>query len=100
LVSETELPTDGATVQQWFRCQFDIPAHLQNTEYRHDVLKDGQLIQSETYRNSPDLTWYLVSEVIELVASAGFTNVRADKDFTSEPAVDEDHSFIIVAQRG
>lgn len=99
LVSEAERPADGAMVQQWFRCRFDIPARLQNTEYRYNVLKDDQLIQSETYRNTPDLTWYLVSEAKELVASAGFKNVRADRDFTSEPAVDEDHSFIIVAQR-
>ena len=99
MVSEAERPTDGATVQQWFRCQLDIPSRLQNTEYRYDVLKDGAVIQSETYHNSPDLTWYLVGEAKELVAKAGFIDVRADKDFTSEPAVDEDHSFIIVVQR-
>jgi len=64
------------------------------------VLKHGQIVQSETYRNSPDLTWYLVSEAKELVSSAGFANVRADRDFTSETATDKDHSFIIVAQRG
>ena len=100
LVAEAERPVDGATVTQWFRCQFDIPARLQNTEYRYDILENGQQIQSESYRNSPDLTWYIVGEAKDLVASEGFTNVRADKDFTSEPAVDEDHSFIIVAQKG
>lgn len=99
LVSEAERPVDGASVQQWFRCQFDLPVRLQSTEYRYDVLKDGQLVQSETYRNSPDLTWYLVSEAEELVSSAGFANVRADRDFTSETATDTDHSYIIVAQR-
>ncbi len=59
---EAVRPSDGATVRRWFRCTYDVPHRLQSTEYRYEVIKDGEIIQSETYITSPDLTWYPLSE--------------------------------------
>jgi ubiquinone/menaquinone biosynthesis C-methylase UbiE len=98
LIAEAERPGDGAQVQQWFRCWYDTANRLQSTEYRYDVLMEGKIVQTETFTNEPDLTWYPVREALDLVASAGFIDVRAHNDFTFDPAPEEAISFIVLGR--
>jgi hypothetical protein len=52
-----------------------------------------------TYATSPDLTWYPLSEALDLLKAAGFVDVHAHSDFTFEPATDADTSYIVLGNR-
>ena len=97
--SEAVRPSDGATVRRWFRCTYDVPQRLQSTEYRYEIVKAGEIIQSETYATSPDLTWYPLSEALDLLKAAGFVDVHAHSNFTFDPATDADTSYIVLGKR-
>lgn len=99
LIAEAERPEDGAAVKQYFRCWYEPEKRLQHTEYRYDVEVDGRVVASETHTNSPDLTWYLVSEAVALLEGAGFVEVEAQSDFTTEPATDADTSYTVLGVR-
>ena len=99
LIAEAERPEDGAQVQQWFRCWYEPAKRLQSTEYRYDVPMEGKLVQSETFTNDPDLTWYPVREALDLVASAGFTEVHAHDNFTFHPAPADATSFTVLGKK-
>ena len=92
-------PSDGASVRRWFRCTYDVPHRLQSTEYRYEIVKDGMIIQSETYATSPDLTWYPLNEALDLLKAAGFVEVRTHSDFTFDPATDADTSYSVLGKR-
>jgi hypothetical protein len=99
LIAEAERPGDGAQVQQWFRCWYEPAKRLQSTEYRYDVLMEGKIIQTETFTNDPDLTWYPVREALDLVASAGFSEVHAQDNFTFHPAPADATSYTILGKK-
>ena len=97
--AEAIRPSDGAIVRKWFRCSFDPENRLQHTEDRYEVIKDGQLIESETYVSSPYLTWYSLDKALNLLEISGYSNVRAHSDFTFAHATDQDTSFIVLGNR-
>ncbi len=99
LVAEAVRPSDGATVKHWFRCTFDVPNRLQHTEDRYEVVRDGEIIETESYVSSPCLTWYTVSEALDLLREAGFGDVEAHADFRFEPASDADTRYIVLGSR-
>ena len=45
LVEHAVRPGDGAEVQHWFRCTYDVPRQLQHTEDRYDVVLDGTVLE-------------------------------------------------------
>jgi ubiquinone/menaquinone biosynthesis C-methylase UbiE len=92
-------PADGATIRRWFRCSYDLPNRLQNTEDRYEIIKDGQIIVSQSFAGQPYLTWYTVGEAIDLLAEAGFVDVGAHADFRFEPAAEEETSYIVLGKR-
>lgn len=97
--SEAVRPSDGALVRKWFRCSFDAENSIQHTEDRYEIIKDGEIIHSETYISSPYVTWYKCSKAMEYLGQAGFSNVHAHSDFKLEPATDEDTSHIVLGKR-
>ena len=97
--SEAVRPSDGALIRKWFRCRFDVENSIQHTEDRYEIIKEGQIIQSETYVSSPYLTWYKCSKAMEYLKQVGFSNVHAHSDFKPEPATDEDTSYIVLGKR-
>ncbi len=90
---------DGSIVRRWFRCTYDVPRRLQNTDYRYEIINDGQTVASERYTMDADLTWYPLGDALDLLSEAGFVNVHAQSDFTEEPATDEDTSFIVLGTK-
>jgi hypothetical protein len=86
-------------VRRWFRCWYEPEKRLQHTEDRYEVLKDGQVIESESYLASPFLTWYSLDESLALLEEAGFVDVRAHSDFKFEAATEEDTSFIVLGKK-
>ena len=99
LEAEATRPSDGALVRRWFRCWYEPEKRLQHTEDRYEVLKDGQVIESESYLASPFLTWYSLDEALALMEEAGFVDARAHSDFKFEAATEEDTSFIVLAKK-
>lgn len=99
LDAEAVRPADGATVRRWFRCTYDLSQRWQHTEERYEIVRDGEIIQSETYVSSPCLTWYTVSEALALLRTAGFVDVQAHADFRFEPASDGDTSYVVLGKR-
>jgi ubiquinone/menaquinone biosynthesis C-methylase UbiE len=96
LEAEATRPEDGVLIRRWFRCQYEPEQRLQHTEDRYELVRDGRVIQSETYRASPFLTWYTLEEALEQLHSAGFINVRAHSDFKVEPASANDENFVVL----
>jgi hypothetical protein len=97
--AEVTRPSDGALVRRWFRCRYDVENRLQHTEDRYEIIKDDQIIHSESYVSSPFLTWYKCSEALEYLRQAGFADVHAHSDFKFEPATDEDTNYIVLGKR-
>ena len=97
--SEVIRPSDGALVRRWFRCNYDLGNRLQHTEDRYEILKDNQIVHSESYVSSPFLTWYKCSEALEYLRQAGFLDVHAHSNFKFEPASDEDPNYTVLGRR-
>jgi ubiquinone/menaquinone biosynthesis C-methylase UbiE len=97
--SEVTRPSDGALVRRWFRCHYDVKNRLQHVEDRYEIIKDDQIVHSESYVSSPFLTWYKCSEALEYLRQAGFSDVHAHSDFKFEPATDEDTNYIVLGKR-
>lgn len=97
--SEATRPSDGALVRRWFRCNYDVENRIQHTEDRYEIIKDGQIIHSESYISSPSLTWYKPSEAEAYLKQAGFSEVHTHSDFRFSPATDEDTSYIVLGKR-
>lgn len=98
-IAEATRPEDGALVQRWFRCWYEPEKRLQHTEDRYEVVKDGEIIESETSLSSPFLTWYSLDEALGLLEEAGFEDVRAHSDFKFEAATEEDTSYIVLGNK-
>lgn len=92
-------PADGVTIRRWFRCSYDLPNRLQNTEDRYEIIRDGQIIDSQSFTGQPYLTWYTVGEAIDLLVEAGYLDVGAHADFRFEPAAEEESSYIVFGKR-
>jgi len=99
LDQEAIRPSDGATVRRWFRCSYDVPKRLQSTEDRYEIVKDGQIMASESFVGDPYLTWYTVDEAIALLQEASFVDVIAHADFKFEPAAVDETSYIVLGKR-
>ena len=97
--SEALRPSDGALVRRWFRCSYDVEHRIQHTEDRYEIIKDDNIIHSETYVSSPFLTWYKCSEAVEYLKQAGFSDVYAHSNFKFEPATDDDSSYIVLGKK-
>ena len=50
---------------------------------------EGNLVQTETVTDDPDLTWLPVREALELVTATGFTILHAHDNFTFKPAPED-----------
>lgn len=99
LEAEAEHPENGSVIRRWFRCRYEPDRRLQHTEDRYELVRDGQVVHSETYVASPFLTWRPLGEALAMLCENGFVDVRADSDFKFAPATDRDSSFIVLGNR-
>lgn len=99
LEAEAIRPEDGLVIRRWFRCQYEADRRLQHTEDRYELVRDGQVIESESYVASPFLTWHTLDESLAMLREHGFVDVRADSDFKFEPATNADTSFIVIGKK-
>lgn len=97
-IAERERP-DGALVRRWARARYDVEQRLEHTEDRYEVIVDGEVVETERHRRSPAGRWYTQEQSLALYREAGFTNVRAYSQFTTEPVSADDRIWTVVGQR-
>jgi ubiquinone/menaquinone biosynthesis C-methylase UbiE len=85
LVAEQVRPEDGLLIRRWARATYDLAQQLEHTEDRYEVIREGEIIESEHHSRSPADRWYTPAQAIKLYEEAGFTEIRILKEFTQEP---------------
>ena len=88
---------DGAIVRCWTH-EWSEPANQWwHEETRFEVELNGQVIERQEQRRSPDGRWYTQKQTKQICREAGFAEVRLFKGFTDEQATEEDRLFCVVA---
>ncbi len=104
IVAEQVRPEDGLLIRRWARATYDLAHQLEHTEDRYEVIREGEIIESEHHSRSPAGCWYTPAQAIKLYEDAGFTAMRILKEFTQEPTspddlVAKDTVFSVLGQR-
>ncbi len=104
VVAEQVRPVDGLLIRRWVRATYDLEQQLEHTEDRYEVIREGEIVESEHYSRSPAGRWYTPAQAIKLYEDAGCTTIRILKEFTQEPAspsdpVAKDTVFSVLGQR-
>ena len=95
LLVEKIRPEDSAMFRRWGRARFDYKEQLEHTEDRYEMWLDDVMVKEEVHIRSPATRWYTLDQAKEIYRSAGFSNIRAVKEFTSEP-IDEDEPLFCI----
>jgi SAM-dependent methyltransferase len=90
------LREDGTTVRRTAWGRYNPKTELEETRDIYEVIKDGQIIASETHVQSPATRSYTQSQAVELVQQAGFVDIQVYKEFTFDPATVEDTLFCVL----
>ena len=88
-------PDDGAAIRRWSYSRFDPETGLEHTIDRYEIVKDGQVFQSEEHRQSPATRSYTQTEAVALFEQAGFKDIQVLSEFTFEPVKPTDTLFSI-----
>ena len=104
VVAEQARPEDGLLIRRWERATYDLAQQLEHTEDRYEVIREGQIIETEYHSRSPATRWYTPAQAIKLYEDAGFTTIRILKEFTQEVAspsdpIAKDTVFSILGQK-
>jgi ubiquinone/menaquinone biosynthesis C-methylase UbiE len=99
LLFEKPRPADGATVRCLTRQWHEPALQLWHTEQRFEVLRDGQVIQTQHRRCSPEGRWYTQPQAVALFRDAGFADVRVYHEFSHEPAGGDERLFCVLGVR-
>lgn len=104
VVAEQVRPEDGLLIRRWTRATYDLAQQLEHTEDRYEVIREGEIIESEYHSRSPAGRWYTPAQAIKLYEDAGFTTIRILKEFTQELAspgdpVAKNTVFSVLGQR-
>jgi len=93
---ESTRPEDGATVRRtgWYR--FHPETHMDESRDTWEVIKDGQVIETEIHEQAPATRSYTQAEAIVLFEQAGFKDIQVFSEFTFEPVKPTDTLFSVV----
>jgi SAM-dependent methyltransferase len=89
-------PEDGATIRRWSHSRFDPETGLEHTIDRYEIVKNGQVVQSEEHRQSPATRSYTQTEAVALFEQAGFKDIQVLSEFTFKPVKPTDTLFSII----
>jgi SAM-dependent methyltransferase len=89
-------PEDGATIRRWSHSRFDPDTGLEHTIDRYEIIKNGQVVQSEEHRQSPATRSYTQAEAVALFEQTGYQDIQVLSEFTFEPAKPTDTLFSII----
>jgi len=93
---EAVRPEDGATVHRtgWYR--FNPETKMEDTRDIWEVIKDGQVIESEIHEQAPATLSYTQAEAIALFEDAGFKDIQVFSEFKFEPVKPDDTTFSVL----
>jgi ubiquinone/menaquinone biosynthesis C-methylase UbiE len=97
LLSEKTRTDDGAVVRRWIRGKSDT--QFQDTENRYEIEIEGEIVASETIKQSPALRWYTPEQAKQLCETAGLKVVQLYSGFEFKPALETSEVFTIVAEK-
>ena len=89
-------PEDGATIRRWQYACFDPDTDLEHTIDRYEIIRDGNVINSEEHHQSPGTRSYTQHQAVKLYQEAGFKNIQIFHDFTFDPVKPEDTIFCVL----
>ena len=93
---EATRPEDGATVRRMSWSRFNPETQMEDTRDTWEVIKDGQVIESEVHEQAPATRSFTQAEAVELFEQAGFKNIQVLSGFTFEPVKPEDTLFSMI----
>ena len=93
---EAVRPEDGAVVRRTGWSGFNPSTNMEDTRDTWEVLKDGQVIESEVHEQAPATRGYTQQEALTLFSQAGFKDIHIFSGFTFEPVRPEDTIFSIL----
>ena len=93
---EAVRPEDGAIVRRTGWSAFKPESNMEDTRDTWEVIKDGQVIESEYHEQAPATRGYTQQEAIALFGQAGFKKIHIFSGFTFEPVKPEDTIFSIL----
>lgn len=96
---EAVRPEDGATVRRTAWSRFDPQTNMEDTRDTWEVVKDGQVIESEVHEQAPATLSYTQSEALALFEQAGFKDILVFSGFAFNPVKPEDALFSILGKR-
>ena len=86
---------DGDTVRRFIREMYDHDQQLEHEENRYEMLRDGEVIESEFHSRCPCVRWYSQAQALALFEAAGFTDLRMTAAESDTPATPDDNSVKI-----
>jgi len=93
---EATRPDDGATVRRSGWYHFNPETNMEDTRDTWEVIKDGQVIESEVHEQAPATRSFTQAEAIALFEQAGFKDIQIFSEFTFEPVKSEDGIFSVL----
>jgi SAM-dependent methyltransferase len=96
---EVTRPTDGATVRRASWSRFNPATGMEDTRDTWEVIKDGQVIESEVHEQAPATRSFSREEAIALFEEAGFEDIQLFSGFTFEPVKPGDMLFSIIGTK-
>jgi SAM-dependent methyltransferase len=93
---EVTRPEDGATVRRTSWSRYNPETRMEDTRDTWEVIKDGQVIESEVHEQAPATRSFTREEAVALFESAGFKDTQLFSGFTFEPVKPEDTLFSIL----
>jgi SAM-dependent methyltransferase len=94
---------DGVVVRRRAWTLYDPETQLEHTRDVYELVRDGELIASETHERSPATRGYSVEQAVALVTQSGFEIERVVGGFSKrpyDPATDRVFSVIAVRPAG
>ena len=86
-------------MRRWSRSTIDRVNQVEHTDDRYDVIVNGAVVASESLSRSPATRIYTLDQAVEVVESAGFTNVHGYSGFTRQPATATDAVFTVLGTK-
>lgn len=89
-------PEDAATVRRTGWSRFNPETQMEDTRDTWQVIKDGQVIETEVHEQIPATLSYTQAEAVALFEQAGFKDIQVFSEFTFDPVKPEDTLFSVL----
>ncbi len=89
---------DGAKILVSWVGRYDATTRISRSLGRYELLQAGRLLETEF--EDLDLRFYEIDEFSELLAEAGFTEIRAHRAYSAEPPREDDTTFVFECVKG